>query len=184
MKNLSEPLCDPFEESFENAFGTDSDFGADSFDLTEWMDDKYEPGLDLSEDITSATVVSIDMFDEDQNLFAQTENKRSSSSDRKRPRPVTPERNGKNTKRHQVDRCHSKSLSPFDPSIPEDVEYKQVMSKVASEISKAINIDPSEQPSPSTLSSLVELLSGKRSSLTTGLEHSRKQLRTYMSLML
>ena len=39
------------------------------------------------------------------------------------------------------------------------------------------------KPAPSTLTSLVDLLTGSRSSLTGGLEQSRRQLRTYMSRM-
>jgi len=39
------------------------------------------------------------------------------------------------------------------------------------------------QPSPSTVSSLADLFSGKRTALTVGLEQSRDQLRMYMSVI-
>jgi len=39
------------------------------------------------------------------------------------------------------------------------------------------------KPAPSTMNGLADLLSGKRSALTAGLEQSRNQLRMYMSLL-
>lgn len=176
MKDLCHTLCDPFEESFENIFRTADDIELDLLNLEQWMDDKYESGLDLSDDITldslplidDTTVISIDMFENDEINYISSKRERSRSPPRKRLRQLSPERVNKSSKNFQVKPIESTSSSLFEETI----------SKIVSEI------DPSEQPSPSTLSSLVGLLTGKRTSLTNGLEHSRKHLRTYMSLML
>lgn len=57
-----------------------------------------------------------------------------------------------------------------------------------SELSRSIVLNlgknsqlPLRQPAPSTLCSLGDLISGKRTALTAGLEQSRNQLRTYLS---
>ena len=190
--NLCEPFGESLDESFETAFSTADDIDLDPSDLAEWMDDKYESGLDLSDDITldslplidDATVISTDMFENDRHIYTRSKRKRSRSPPRKRLRQLSPERVNKSSKKFQMKPIESTSSSSFVSFIPKDNEYNETMSKMVSEISQATSIDPLEQPSPSTLSSLVGLLTGKRTSLTNGLEYSRTHLRTYMSLML
>jgi len=180
MQDIYEPLCDPFESSFENAFDKIDDFDLDESDLAEWLDDKYEPKLDLSEDIAlnkidlidDSTVINIHMFDNEESTHRQLKRKISSkphAHKRSRKAKVSPKRNIRSSKKY---------------SISEDNEYKNAMSRIVSELSQVASVESSPPPSASTLSSFVGLLTGKRSSLTVGLEHSRRQLQSYMSLML
>ena len=177
MKDFYAPICDPSEDSFESAFDAIDDFDINTSDLSEWLNDEHGPGLSLSEEpvskntalIDDTTVISIDRFDDNESTYTPSKRRRSSPSPpRRRLRQYSPPRNN------------------FIPSVPEDKEYNDAMSKLAasiqrSELSRAASTRSSPQPSPSTLSSFAGLLTGKRTSLTVGLEHSRRQLRTFMS---
>ena len=191
MQDIYEPLCDPFESSFENAFDKIDDFDLDESDLAEWLDDKYEPKLDLSEDIAlnkidlidDSTVINIHMFDNEESTHRQLKRKISSkphAHKRSRKAKVSPKRNIRSSKKYH----QTMKASRFVSSVSEDNEYKNAMSRIVSELSQVASVESSPPPSASTLSSFVGLLAGKRSSLTVDLEHSRRQLQSYMSLML
>lgn len=178
MQDIYEPLCNPFESSFENAFDKIDDFDLDASDLAEWLDDKYDPKLDLIDD---SNAINIHMFDNEESTYRQLKRKTSSKPHvhkKSRKTKVSPKRNIRSSKKYQT------KGSRFVSSVSHDNEYKNAMNKIASELSQVASVESSPPPSASTLSSFVGLLAGKRSSLTVGLEHSRRQLQSYMSLML
>ena len=123
------------------------------------------------------------MFDNEESTYRQLKRKISSkphAHKRSRKAKVSPKRNIRSSKKyHQTTKA-----SRFVSSVSEDNEYKNAMNRIASELSQVASVESSSPPSASTLSSFVGLLAGKRSSLTVDLEHSRRQLQSYMSLML
>ena len=58
-------------------------FDLDESDLSEWLDDKYEPKLDLSEDIAlnytklidDSTVINVHMFDNEERTYGKLKRK-------------------------------------------------------------------------------------------------------------
>lgn len=186
------------EDSFENALNEIEHFDVDATDLSEWLNDQYvttemadDLTVDSSDLMDDGTAISETMFDdEEESVYTETRYRRSSRSPpRRRPRQYSPPRDDRTLHRHRSERTQSVRSSEFAPSLPENKEYKDALSKLAasmkrSELSRIATTRSAPQPSPSTLSGLAGLLAGKRTSLTNGLEQSRRQLRTYMSLML
>ena len=177
----SEETLDPIEDSISNNLEADL-IGSN---IEDPLDIPIDSCTKLVEE--EATIVSIDMFDDENHTLMQTSRRRPSRSPpRRRSRQLSPQRCSPITIRKKD---HSQLKSPtFTHSTKADKEYNEALSKLAesmkrSELSRIASSRVAPQPSPSTLSSLAGLLTGKRSSLTAGLEHSRRQLRAYMSLM-
>lgn len=99
---------------------------------------------------------------------------------------------------------HTPPASPVTCSSTDDELYNAALNKLASSMRRSemsrvqvlrhrdsLSVAPRReslscaprQPAPCTLNSLSDLLSGKRTALTAGLEQSRSQLRMYMSII-
>ena len=178
-------LCDPFEDTV--AAIDDSDM--DNSELSEWLSEsvfpqEYEEDINIdnrseSTQYYEASIdINVNMFDEDSLASPQKRRRISSPSP-----PLTLSRQLSsletigNSNQNQSQNQSIKSTAPLTP--PSD--FTDSMKKI--EFSQLTKSQSSCQPASSTLSSLAGLLAGKRTSLTEGLEHSRKQLRAYMSLI-
>ena len=86
-------------------------FDLDESDLSEWLDDKYEPKLDLSEDIAlnytklidDSTVINVHMFDNEERTYGKLKRKTSSkphAHKRSRKAKVSPKRNIRSSKKY------------------------------------------------------------------------------------
>jgi len=192
MNDLSQPLCDPFVDPF------DHEFELDATDLSEWLDDHYESGLDLSTELdemsehlkNDTTKISKDIFNDERSTFTKSKRRRSSQSpSHRRSRQNSPQRKRRNPKKVRQESHEFTKSSHFSSSMSDSREYDEALNKLRasmkrSEMSRVATTQTSPQPASSTLGSLAGLLTGKRTSLTAGLEQSRRQMRAYMSLFL
>ena len=104
-------------------------FDLDESDLSEWLDDKYEPKLDLSEDIAlnytklidDSTVINVHMFDNEERTHRQLKRKISSkphAHKRSRKAKVSPKRNIRSSKKYH----QTMKASRFVSSVSEDTD--------------------------------------------------------------
>ena len=173
-------------------------------DTTKWTSDDLN---DFDIDIFNFDDdVLVDKGQQTMTKTKSTSNKRKKSkksSPNKRSKQLHPKRdNNQGFKRHAYVASNisvgllSSSSSPSVPassssSSVADKKYDDTVNRLyatitSTELSQVASqeTDSETKPASSTLTSLVDLLTGSRSSLTAGLEHSRTQLRTYMSHML
>jgi len=181
-------------EPFEDALNTIDDLDMDADDLADWLNGQLESGFEELNQPTANDLikhplsnVKENMFDDERVALAQSSRRRASRSPpRRRSRQKSPRRTKDRNRQEQMQTTSTSSR--FIETMPENSEYSEALNKLAvsmkrSELSRIASARSSPQPSASTLSSLTGLLSGRRTSLTAGLEHSRRQLHAYMSLM-
>ena len=184
-------------EPFEDALNTIDDLDMDADDLAEWLNGQLESGFEelnepTANDLLKEPLSNIkkNMFDDERFTLSHSSRRRASRSPpRRRTRLHSPQRTKRTKEKNRQVHMQATTSSRFIETMPENSEYNEALSKLAesmkrSELSRLASARTSPQPSASTLSSLTGLLSGKRTSLTAGLEHSRRQLRAYMSLMI
>lgn len=188
---------DPLENLVDHMSNEIDDMEIDMSDLSEWLDETelgFDDLLELSEGIKdlqdNGSVFSTDIFDNELSTFTKSNRKRTRRPSRvKHSRQYESKRNRRISKKIRRDDLEYMTPSVCKHPFSDSAEYSQAVKKLVAsmkktELSRAASTQALPEPSSSTLSSLGCFFSGKRTSLTAGLENSRKQLRAYMSLLL
>jgi len=180
-------------EPVEDALTNMDDLDIDADDLAEWLDGHLDSGfeeLDLPTEnsffedgllVEPLPMMNCDIFEEEKPVFTPSRRRRASRSPpRRRSRQHSPTRDCQMKQRSRRVQQRTVTSSPFVENTTKNTSFSQSYNNVSQITSSQVT----SQDSSSTLSSLAGLLSGKRTSLTAGLEQSRKQLHAYMSLMM
>jgi hypothetical protein len=194
----------------EDAFAAIEQLDLDPEGLSTWLAGQYG-SADSDEQFLDTDLISPDMFDDillpDESPSStekhSTRRRASRSPPRSRPRHYSPERSDESVQTSSTETTYESCASKEET----DEEYQAALSKLAASMRRSEQtrsqvlkyrssprpVTPPSAPAPapavtssstsSPFSTLADLITGKRTSLTAGLEQSRRQLRTYMSLM-